>query len=135
MTQILELIDYRSHYGNLWCGNFALGLTATWALCAVLIVGLGAAGVRLWTVHRMTSDWTLWPKEVPSKVQFAGRDFNCGPNPAPSTHTLDGLSMRGQTAGGADVYTVEPGMGQSTVTWILVKTDIATYSCGLMGGP
>ena len=108
---------------------------AIWALCAVFLVGLGTVGVRLWTVHQMTSDWTLWPKEVPSKVQFAGRDFNCGPNPAPSTRTLDGLSLRGKTAGGADIYIVEPGPGQITVTSILVKTDIATYSCGVMGGP
>jgi hypothetical protein len=108
---------------------------AIWALCAVLLFGLGTVGVRLWTVHEMTSDWTLWPKEVPSKVQFAGRDFNCGPNPAPSTRTLDGLSRRGTTAGGADIYTVESGMGQITVTSILVKTNIATYSCGIVGGP
>lgn len=108
---------------------------AIWALCAALLFGIGAVGVRLWTVHQMTSDWTLWPKEVPSKVQFAGRDFNCGPNPAPSTRTLDGLRLRGKTAGGADIYTAESATGQITVTSILVKTDIATYSCGIMGGP
>ena len=27
-------------------------------------------GVRLWEVHLSTSDWTLTPKEVPSKVQY-----------------------------------------------------------------
>ncbi|PYI66324.1 hypothetical protein CVV68_15015 [Arthrobacter livingstonensis] len=108
---------------------------AIWALCAVLLVGIGTVGMQLWTVHQMTSDWTLWPTEVPSKVQFAGRDFNCGPNLAPSTRTLDGLSLRGKTAGGVDIYSVEPGTGQMTVTSILVKSDIATYSCGVMGGP
>ncbi len=108
---------------------------AIWALSAALLFGLGAVGVRLWIVHEMTSDWTVWPKEVPSKVQFAGRDFNCGPNPVPSTRTLDGLGLRGKTVGGADIYTAESATGQITVSSILVKTDIATYSCGIMGGP
>ncbi|MHC6222582.1 hypothetical protein [Arthrobacter sp. MMS24-S77] len=53
----------------------------------------------------------------------------------PPTVPLDGLSLRGKTAGGADIYTIESGTGQISVASILVKTNIATYSCGIMGGP
>ncbi|BAS18408.1 hypothetical protein AHiyo8_pI67120 (plasmid) [Arthrobacter sp. Hiyo8] len=105
------------------------------ALGAVIVVALVVVGVRVWDVHQMTSDWALWPKEVPSKVQFANRDYKCGANPMPNTHSLDGLTKRGKTAGGADIYSASPGTQSGTATWIVIMTGQATYTCDLMGGP
>jgi hypothetical protein len=104
-------------------------------LGAVIVLVLISAAVQLWNVHRMTSDWTLWPKEVPSKVQFANRDYQCGPNPVPDTRSLEGLAERGKTAGGADIYTAEPGTLGGAVTWVVVKTEAGAYACDLLGGP
>ncbi|WP_052207420.1 hypothetical protein [Sinomonas humi] len=101
----------------------------------VAVIGVTSAGIQLWNVHRMTSDWMLWPKAVPSKVQFADRDYQCGPNPVPNTHSLEGLTKQGRTAGGADIYAADQGAQNSTVTWIVIATGPATYACDLMGGP
>lgn len=101
----------------------------------VILLALASAGAQLWNVHQMTSDWTLWPKAVPSKVQFANRDYDCGPNPAPVTRSLDGFTRQGKTAGGADIYAPGPGTQNAIATWIAIRTDTATYSCDLLGGP
>jgi hypothetical protein len=89
-------------------GRLATVWAASAAACIALVV-LVPVGVRLWDVHLLTSDWTLTPKEVPSKVQYGGREFNCGPDAKPNPgRTLDGLTVRGRTAGGADIYAGEP---------------------------
>lgn len=105
------------------------------AFGAVIAIALIAVAVQPWSVHQMTSDWTLWPKAVPSKVQFANRDNQCGPNPVPTTRSFDGLTKQGKTAGGADIYAPEPGTQSGTATWIVIMTGQATYTCDLMGGP
>lgn len=102
-------------------------------LGALLVVVLISVGVQLWNVHQLTSDWLLWPKAVPSKVPFASRDYQCGPNPVPFTRSFDGLTVQSKTAGGADIYAIAPGNG--TATWIVIKTDRTTYTCNLVGGP
>lgn len=107
---------------------------AGWVLGAVVVV-LVVAGVRAWNVHQVTSDWALWPKAVPSKVQFANRDYQCGPDPTPNTRSLDGLAKQGKTAGGADIYSAEPEAPNDTATWIVIAANQATYTCNLMGGP
>ena len=104
-------------------------------LGAVIVDALVVVVFRVWDVHQMTSDWALWPKEVPSKVQFANRDYQCGTNPMPNTHNLDGVTKQGKTAGGADIYSAAPGTQSGTATWIVIKTGQATYTCDLMGGP
>ena len=83
----------------------------------------------------MTSDWTLWPKVVLSKVQLANRDYQCGPNPMPNRHSLDGLTKQGKAAEGADIYSAAPGTQSGTVAWIVIATNHASYTCNLVGGP
>lgn len=104
------------------------------AACAALVAIVIVAG-RFLEVHQSTSDWALWPKEVPSKVQFSGRDFDCGSNPSPSTRSLGGLTLQGTTAGGAEIYAATPPPGWTVVTSILVKAHGGTFTCRLMGGP
>lgn len=105
------------------------------AAVAGLAVVLTLLGLRLWQVHEQTWDWTLWPREVPSKVQYAQREFNCEQNPATRERTLEGIEVRGKTAGGADIYADEPAAGLSVVTFIAVKTADGVFMCGLSGGP
>ncbi|GHG54436.1 hypothetical protein GCM10012320_25690 [Sinomonas cellulolyticus] len=104
-------------------------------LAAVIVVALAVVGIQAWNVHQMTSDWALWPKAVPSKVQFSHRDYQCGSNPTPITRSLEGLAKRGRTAGGADIYAAGPDAPSGTVTWIVIAANRATYTCNLMGGP
>lgn len=112
-------------------GKRNVGVAFGVLVAAVLI----SAAVQLWNVHRTTSDWALWPKMVPSKVQFANRDYQCGPNPAPGTRSLDGLTKQGKTAGGGDIYAARLEGPDLTATWIVVATQTATYTCDLIGGP
>ncbi|KHL04185.1 hypothetical protein LK10_06390 [Sinomonas humi] len=101
----------------------------------VVVVAVVVVTARFWAVHQSTSDWVLWPKEVPSKVQFSGRDFDCRSTPSPSTQSLDGLTMQGKTAGGADIYAAARPAGRDVVASILVKAHGGTFTCRLMGGP
>ena len=110
----------------------------------VVVLAMFSAGSRLISVHQQTSDWALWPKAVPSKVQFAGRDYHCGRNPnlsgaaesgsggtvGQTGSTLQGLAIRGKTAGGADIYASAAAVPES----IRVLTAGGVYSCALMGG-
>ena len=100
---------------------------------AVVAIALATTviGVLLWTVHEQTSDWALWPREVPSRVQFAGRDYNCGPDSR--VDTLDRLTLQGRTAGGGDIY-AQPAT-QSASVFIAVRTNGAVYGCNLLGAP
>jgi hypothetical protein len=91
------------------------------------------AGVRLWNVHQQTSDWVLSPKEVPSKVQFADREYNCGPDAKPAEHDMTGLTSQGRTAGGAEIFAQSPSA--EARVFIIVRTDQGTFGCDLMGGP
>lgn len=132
--------------------------------CLVVVLAFLSAGSRLISVHQETSDWALWPRVVPSKVQFAGRDYNCGPdaralgaaagNPSPvadkngsdggsggrlsdggvlgpADMALLGLTVRGKTAGGADIY----GSAATVPDTIWVRSVGGLFSCPLMGGP
>jgi len=116
-----------------------LGLALA-ALVAVL--ALISAGSRLVTVHQQTSDWALWPRAVPSKVQFAGRDYSCRTDAklvaaaddgalGPGDAVLLGLAVRGKTAGGADIYAAADAVPAS----IRVLAGDGVYSCTRMGGP
>lgn len=109
------------------------------AVAAALVIILIPVGNRLWEVHQQTWDWTLTPntpKEVPSKVQYDDREFNCGPDAKPwPGRKLDGLTVRGRTAGGADVYAADPPPGNSVVTSISIRTTEGVFVCDLMGGP
>lgn len=99
-------------------------------------MALVPVGVRLWEVHLLTSDWARTPKEVPSKVQYDDQEFNCVPDAKPRPgRTLDGLTVRGQTAGGADIYAAEPPPCDSVVTSISIRTAEGVFVCDLMGGP
>jgi hypothetical protein len=112
--------------------NLGARLTA-WSLVAVTVLaGLLVLG-QLWSVHQQTSDWALWPKEIPSRVQFAGRDYDCGPTPVIAHHDLSGMTRQGTTAGGAEIL-AEPPSGEARV-FILVRTAKGTFGCGLLGGP
>ncbi|UZX05644.1 hypothetical protein F8G81_20985 [Arthrobacter sp. CDRTa11] len=99
---------------------------------ALVVAGI-LAGVRLWHVHLQTSDWTLWPREVPSKVQFADREYNCGPDAKPAQRDLSELTPQGRTAGGAEIY-AQPPRAEARV-YIVVRTSEGTFPCPLMGGP
>ncbi|ACL42081.1 hypothetical protein Achl_4130 (plasmid) [Pseudarthrobacter chlorophenolicus A6] len=117
-------------------GKRAVARVAVAAGAVTLAAVLAAVGVRLWNVHLQTSDWTLTPREVPSKVQYDAREFNCGPDAKPRPgRTLDGLTVRGKTAGGADIYAAEPPPGDSVVTFISIRTADGVFVCDLMGGP
>ena len=109
---------------------------AATVVCSGLVVALVPVGVRLYEVHQLTWDWTLIPKEVPSKVQYDGREFNCGQDARPRPgRTLDGLTVRGKTAGGGDIYAAEPPPGESVVTSVSIRTADGVFTCDLMGGP
>ncbi|GGH89672.1 hypothetical protein ACFFGR_11790 [Arthrobacter liuii] len=101
-------------------------------MAAIALAGVLAAW-RLWSIHQQTSDWVLWPKAIPSKVQFAGREYNCGPTPQPAQRDVIGMTMQGKTAGGAEIL-AEPSSGEARV-FIIVKTADRTVGCGLLGGP
>jgi hypothetical protein len=102
-------------------------------ICASLVLAGVFAGVRLWNVHQQTSDWVFSPKEVPSKVQFADREYNCGPDAKPGEHDMTGLTSQGTTAGGAEIFS-QPPSSEARV-FIIVRTDQGTFGCDLMGGP
>lgn len=106
----------------------ALSLTVS-----VLVLAGVIAGVRLWSVHQQTLDWVLSPKEVPSKVQFADREYDCGPDPRPADRDLSALTSQGKTAGGGDIL-AQPPSAEARV-FIVVRTDKGAFGCGLMGGP
>src|SRR5881392_901802 len=91
---------------------------------ALVLAGV-LAGVRLWNVHQQTSDWVLSPKAVPSKVQFSGREYNCGPDPKPAEHATTDLTSQGRTAGGAEIY-AQPRSAETRV-FIVVQTDQGTF--------
>ncbi len=102
---------------------------------SILLVCLVAAlGFRMWVVHEQTWDWRLWPREVPEKVHFAGRDFNSGDDAKPyepqDEDIVTGMSAQGKTAGGAEILSLAPGAG----IYIGVKATDGTYICSLMGG-
>ena len=99
---------------------------------ALVLAGV-LAGVRLWSVHQQTSDWVLSPKEVPSKVQFAGREYDCGPVPKPAEHDTTDLTSQDKTAGGAEIF-AQPPFTEARV-FIVVRVGESAFGCGLMGGP
>lgn len=66
-----------------------------------MVVAATVVGVRLWTVHEQTADWALWPREAPSKVQFAGRDYSCGPAAEAGIRAVDGMTIQGRTPAAA----------------------------------
>lgn len=107
-------------------------ITLTLIVSTLVLVSV-VAGVRLWGVHQQTSDWVLWPEEVPSKVQFADREYNCGPDAKPREHDMTGLSAQGRTVGGAEVFAQPPS--DDAGVFIVVRTDQGAAGCGLMGGP
>lgn len=111
-----------------------LGLRAVLASAGV-IVALGGSflGGRVWSIHQQTSDWVLWPKEVPSKVQFAGREYNCGPRPEPVRTDFSNLTAQGTTAGGAEILAL--ASTDEDRVFIVVKAADGSVGCGLMGGP
>lgn len=88
---------------------------------------------RLWGIHEQTSDWVLWPREVPSKVQFAGREYNCGPDPEPARTDVSLLTVQGKTVGGAEILAA-PSSDEARV-FIVVRTAERNVACGLLGGP
>lgn len=98
---------------------------------AAMAVAATVIGVRLWTVHEQTSDWALWPRAVPSKVQFAGRDYSCGP--VARAGTVDGLTLQGRTAGAGDIY-ARPSAPDPSPS-IAVRAKGGIYICDLLGGP
>jgi hypothetical protein len=102
-------------------------------IVSVLVLAGVLAGVRLWSVHQQTSDWVLSPKEVPSRVQFADREYNCGPDPRPTDHDLSALTSQGTTAGGGAIFAQQPSA--EARVFIVVRTDKGAFGCGLMGGP
>jgi len=102
-------------------------------MVSVLVLAGIFAGVRLWNVHQQTSDWVLSPKEVPSRVQFADREYNCGPNPQPAEHDVSALTSQGRTAGGGEIFAQEPSA--EARVFIVVQTGKGAFGCGLMGGP
>ena len=89
----------------------------------------------MWKIHELTWDWVLTPKKVPTRVQYANRDFICRPDAKPHALSLDGLALRGKTAGGGDIYATEPSPGESVVVGIAIKTDGGFVTCSLSGGP
>ncbi|MDQ0769935.1 hypothetical protein QF031_002684 [Pseudarthrobacter defluvii] len=110
------------------------GSRSTVSLIVAVLVLAGLLVVwRLWSIHQQTSDWVLWPNEVPSKVQFAGREYNCGPTPEPPHQDVTRLTVQGVTAGGAQILAEAPS--NEARVFIVVKTAERTVACGLLGGP
>lgn len=100
-------------------------------VAAAIALAATVIGVRLWAVHEQTSDWGMWPREVPSRVQFAGHDYTCGPDAR--VDTVDGLATQGRTAGGGDIYAQRPTLSPSV--FITVRTNGGDYRCNLLGEP
>ncbi|MBT2533270.1 hypothetical protein J7E83_14305 [Arthrobacter sp. ISL-48] len=107
-------------------------IALSFIVSALVLAGI-LAGVRLWNIHQQTSDWVFSPKEVPSKVQFAGRDYNCGPDPKPAERALLDPTSQGRTAGGAEIFAEAPAA--EARVFIVIRTDQGNFSCSLMGGP
>lgn len=101
-------------------------------LSALVLAGV-LVGTRLWNVHQQTSDWVLSPKEVPSKVQFAGREYNCGPDPRATKRDVSALTSQGRTAGGGEILAQQPSA--EAKVFIVVRTSEGAFGCDLMGGP
>lgn len=105
-----------------------------WGVAGLLLLAIAAAGTRMWMVHEQTWDWRLWPREVPERVQFAGRDFYCGehskPQLADDEGLLNGMNVHGKTAGGAEILSLTAEAG----IYIGVKATDGTHICALMGG-
>ncbi len=100
---------------------------------------MGGAGALLFSavlvffvqLHAATADW--WPKAIPTRVQYDGRDFTCGNDP----HKLDasqatGLVARGRTIGGGTIYAPARDGRPSGV---VVRDGNRFYWCSLSGGP
>ena len=111
--------------------------TRGWVVLAasmLFVVFAAVLGFRMWTVHEQTWDWALWPREVPKKAQFAGRDLYCGDNPEPvapgEEHFVAGMSVQGKTAGGGEILSHTPEVG----IYIGIKATDGIYGCTLMGG-
>lgn len=102
-------------------------------IVSVLVLAGILAGVRLWSVHQQTSDWVLSPKEVPSKVQFADREYDCGPDPQSAEHGVSALTSQGRTAGGGEIFAQQPSA--QARSFIVVQTGKGAFGCGLIGGP
>jgi hypothetical protein len=66
-------------------------------------------------------------------VQFAGREYNCGPDPQPVVDDLSTLTSQGRTAGGGEIFAQEPPA--EARVFIVVKTGQGAFGCDLMGGP
>jgi hypothetical protein len=92
----------------------------------VVLVLLVAFGFFLIMVHDATADW--WPSTIPTRVQFTGRNYDCGhANAHGSTAHLHKL---GHTIGGGTIY----AHSAAPDAFIVVKaSDIVRY-CPLNGG-
>lgn len=110
--------------------NVGRWVTAAAVLAAFAVLG-GVIGLYL--LHGATADW--WPKAVPTRVQYDGRDFSCLDGGRPrvvSSAALTGLLPRGRTIGGGVIYAPP---GDQLPFGILVSADGEVRACSLSGGP
>lgn len=101
------------------------------AILAALALAAGAVG--LYQLHAATAGW--WPKAVPTRVQYDGRDFNCLDGGRPVTvprSALAGQEARGRTIGGGTIYAPP---GDDLPIGIVVVAGGEVRACSLSGGP
>jgi len=106
-----------------------------WAKAAAVLVAFAAlaAVLGILQLHAATADW--WPKAVPTRVQYDGRDFSCldgGRARVVPSSALDGMVPRGRTLGGGVIYAPP---GDRLPLGILVAADGEVRACSLSGGP
>lgn len=97
-----------------------------WAAAGVVLVLLVGFGVFLVNVHEATADW--WPSAIPTRVQYAGRSYDCGH--ANAHGSILGLTARGHTIGGGTIYARSPAPD----VFIVVKDGETVRYCPLHGG-
>lgn len=115
--------------------NRSRGHADRWAKTAAVLVAFGVLGAvfGVLQLHTATADW--WPKAVPTRAQYDGRDFSCldggRPRVVPSS-ALGGMVPRGRTLGGGVIYAPP---GDRLPLGILVAADGEVRACSLSGGP
>lgn len=104
-----------------WTPRRTVVFIAAFLVAALVISG----GIALLKVHEATANW--WPSAIPTRVQYAGRNYTCfGAGPGFTT----GLPARGHTIGGGIIFapSVEPD------TFIVVSDGKRIVECPLSGG-
>lgn len=101
----------------------------------VLLLAIGAIGLRTVQVHQETGEWRPSPSAAPSVIHVDGREYRRGGlAPEPPRGTID-VEAVGRTAGGALIF-IPPGTSGGGVPTVLhVYDDPKIWAYELVSGP